>query len=145
MCVVFVTNKRLIMKLTNNMFYWVLIAATLTFILYQKGIIMVNFENVDPRQAFSFYHDNNTTLLDVRTKKELKTEGMIEGAIHIPLQELSKNIENLSAYKNSKILVYCRSGSRSISASRILSNAGFKVYNLRGGINAWKREKFPLH
>ncbi len=106
---------------------------------------MVNFKNVDAQQAYSFYHDNNTTLVDVRTKEELKTDGMIEGAIHIPLQTLAKNIKKLSAYKNNKILVYCRSGSRSISASRTLSNAGFSVYNLKGGINAWKKEKLPIH
>ena len=105
---------------------------------------MVNFENVDAKRAYTFYHDTNTTVIDVRTKEELKSDGMIEGAIHIPLQALSSSISKLSAYKNSKILVYCRSGSRSISASRTLSNAGFKVYNLEGGINAWKREKLPL-
>ncbi len=105
---------------------------------------MVNYKNVDAKQAYSFYHDNNTTLLDIRTKEELKTEGMIKGAIHIPLQELSASLSKLSTYKNSKILVYCRSGSRSISASRTLSNAGFKAYNLTGGINEWKREKLPL-
>jgi len=132
------------MKLTNNLFYWILIAATLTFILYQKGIIMANFEKVTAKEAYSFYHDNNTTLLDVRTKEELKTDGMIEGAIHVPLQALSENLAKLSTYKNSKILVYCRSGSRSISASRTLSNAGFKTYNLTGGINAWKKQKLPL-
>ena len=132
------------MKLTNNMFYWVLITATLTFILYQKGIIMTNFQSIDVQKAYSFLSDHNTTIIDVRTKEELKTDGMIAGAIHIPLQVLSQNIASLEADKGKKIVVYCRSGSRSISASRTLSNAGFKTYNVKGGINAWKKQKLPL-
>jgi len=96
-------TKGLSMKLTNNMLYWVLIAATLTFILYQKGIIMVNYKNVDAKQAYAFYHDNNTTLLDVRTIEELKTDGMIEGALHIPLQALNKNIGKLRPYDLTKV------------------------------------------
>ena len=132
------------MKLNSNLFYWALIAGLLGFILYQKGIIFANFEKVDAKTAYTLLGDNNTTLLDVRTAKELKTDGMIAGAIHIPLQKLSKRIGELQAYKGEKILVYCATGNRSIAASRILANNGFSAYNLKGGIQAWKEQKLPL-
>ena len=132
------------MKINSNLFYWALIAGLLGFILYQKGLILTDFEKVDAQTAYTFLSDNNTTILDVRTDEELKTDGMIEGALHIPLQALNKNIGKLRPYKGKKIVVYCRSGSRSIAASRILSSAGFKTYNLTGGINEWKKQKLPL-
>lgn len=132
------------MKFNTNLFYWVLIAGTLTFILYQKGYIAANFESIDAKQAHSFSSDNNTTLLDVRTKEELITDGMIAGAIHIPLDRLKIDLEKLSLYKGQKIVVYCRSGNRSVSASRFISDAGYKAYNMRGGILSWKGENLPL-
>ena len=128
----------------KDMFYWVLIAGVLTFILYQKGIILADFKNLDAKTAYQYTQDNNTTILDVRTKEELKKDGMIAGAMHIPLQVLSENINRLKDYHDKKILVYCRSGSRSVTASRILTNAGFTVYNLSGGIHAWKAEKLEV-
>ena len=132
------------MKL-KDIFYWGLIAGMLAFILYQKGIIFANFESIDAKTAYQYTQDNNTTILDVRTLEELKEDGVIADAIHIPLQVLAENLDKLHPYHDRKLLVYCRSGNRSVSASRILSNAGFKVYNLSGGINAWKRDKLPLH
>ncbi len=132
------------MKKTNNILYWFIIAIALTFILYQKGIIFANFESISPTQAAQYLTDNNTTLLDVRTKEELVKEGMIAGAIHIPLQQLQEQLSQLKSYHDRKIIVYCRSGNRSVFASRILEKAGFHVYNLKGDINAWKSQNLPL-
>lgn len=132
------------MKLNTNLFYWTLIAGLLGFILYQKGMILANFEKVDAQTAYTFLSDNNTTVLDVRTTEELKKGGLIAGALHISLHKLTKKIESLHAYRDTKILVYCATGNRSIAASRILTSHGFTAYNLNGGITAWKEQKLPL-
>jgi len=131
------------MKLNSNLFYWALITGLLGFILYQKGIILVNFEKVDTKIAYTFLSDNNSTILDVRTKEELKS-GMILGALHIPLDKLTQNMSQLSDYQTQKILVYCATGNRSIAAARILSNHGYTVYSLNGGIEAWKKQQLPI-
>ncbi len=112
--------------------------------LYQKGIIFANFQNVNAKEAYHLYLDANTTLLDVRTKEELKKDGMIEGALHIPLQQLPSALEKLQPSYQKRVLIYCRSGNRSVTASRLLSEKGFSVYNLRGGIKAWKAAKLPV-
>jgi len=132
------------LKLTNNLFYWVIMAGILVYLLYQKGIIFAGFESVTPAQAYNIYQDDNITLLDVRTKEELKKDGFIEGAVNIPVQRLAHDIALLKGDKNSTILVYCRSGNRSVTAGRILVKNGYKVYNLKGGINAWKKQKLPV-
>ena len=46
--------------------------------------------------------------------------------------------------KNKTVFVYCRSGGRSIKAAKLLLELGqHKVYNLKGGIEAWSQEIDP--
>ena len=87
--------------------------------------------------------DNNEVfLLDVRTQEEFD-EGYIEGAILIPDYELESRLDEVPV--DEKILVYCRSGRRSVTASNILIDAGYTdVYNMLGGINDWKDAEYPV-
>ena len=79
-------------------------------------------------------------ILDVRTTGEFST-GHINGAINIPLDKLSNNLEKLKA-KNKPIITCCASGMRSASAKGILLSKGYgKVYN--GG--AWHRLNLKLN
>ncbi len=78
----------------------------------------------------------NFILLDVRTFEEFN-EGHIANAILLPVQVLSE--ENLNKVglneKNQEIVLYCRTGSRSIFASQILESLGFtNILNLEEGI-----------
>jgi len=129
-------------KLSDKLF-WVVLVILGIYVLYSKGIIMANFESVSPKVAYEMIqNDTNLTLLDVRTPEEFKKDGRIAGAKLIPLGQLSKNLHMLD--KSKKVLVYCHSGSRSTSASRILGKNGFTVINMSGGISSWKSEKLPV-
>ena len=75
-------------------------------------------------------------MLDVRTAGERK-ERSIEGSIHIPLPELGTRMDELKRHRNKEIVVYCRSGNRSLSAAAKLVKKGFTVANLKGGISEW--------
>ncbi len=131
------------MKRVTDKLFWIVLVLLGVYVLYSKGYIMANFESVDPKTAYEMIeNDNNVTLLDVRTPDEFKHDGHIENAKLIPLGELANNLNMLD--KSKKVLVYCRSGSRSVSASRILGNNGFNVVNMKGGIMAWKLEKLPV-
>jgi len=78
-------------------------------------------------------------ILDVRTPAEF-AQGHIKGAKLIPISELQKKLDDIKKYKDSKVFVYCRSGNRSMVASRILVSEGFKdVENLTDGIIGFKR------
>ncbi len=51
------------------------------------------------------------------------------------------NIDQLPSDKNSKIIVYCRSGSMSREASQTLIDLGYKnVFNLVGGREGYVEE-----
>lgn len=73
-------------------------------------------------------------LLDVREIEEW-TNGHVEGAKHIPLGQLSERLHELDPSKET--IVICRSGNRSGLACELLSEKGFNVVNMTGGLNDW--------
>jgi len=127
----------------DNLF-WVVLVLLGVYVLYSKGLIMANFESVSAKVAYEMIEkdDDNLTILDVRTPEEFKVDGHLKNAKLIPVGQLNQNLTMLD--KSKKILVYCRSGSRSVHATRILIKNGFNPVNMSGGINAWKSEKLPL-
>lgn len=83
-------------------------------------------------------------LLDVRTPQEY-AEGHIDGALNINVQSDDfQQIAEKELSKGSTILVYCRSGRRSMDAAEILTRLGYKVINLKGGIIEWKEDGLPV-
>jgi rhodanese-related sulfurtransferase len=82
--------------------------------------------------------------LDVRTPGEFN-EGHIEGAKLIDFQSGNFESEIATLDKTKTYAVYCRSGSRSGQAVKIMSDAGFtNIYNLDGGVIDWANAGLPL-
>ena len=88
--------------------------------------------------------DASAQLVDVRTPEEY-AEGHLRGAINIDwyADDFMTKAEAL-LLKDRPVLVYCRSGRRSASASAKLEEAGFKVYNLLGGYLGWTDAGKPV-
>ncbi len=132
------------MKNVTNILYWLAMLGMAFWFAYSKGWILADFESIDAKTAISLLeNDENVSLLDVRTIQEYKT-GHLQDATLIPVQALSSNLGMLKQDKNKKILVYCQSGNRSVSASRILKSNGFTPINIKGGIIALKGEKIEI-
>jgi len=124
-------------KYTNSL-YWIAMIAMLLWFAYSKGWILANFQSIDAKQAIALMDNNdNISLLDVRTIAEYK-EGHLQDATLIPVQTLAQNLGMLKQDKGKKILVYCATGNRSVSASRILEKNGFNPINIKGGIMSLK-------
>lgn len=80
-----------------------------------------------------------SVMIDVRTDEEWNA-GYIEGAIHIPLSEIERDIENYEISKDEEILLYCRSGNRSGRAKVILDELGYTNTTNIGGIESVSEE-----
>lgn len=76
---------------------------------------------------------NGAVLLDVRTAEEFAA-GHIPGARNIPVQELATRMGELEKWRS--VVVYCRSGARSATASGMLKKAGHEVLDI-GAMGNW--------
>jgi|SRR6056300_54256 rhodanese-related sulfurtransferase len=79
-------------------------------------------------------------LIDVRTPEEYQA-GHVENALNINFfdENFTDQIKDLNTDKT--LYLYCRSGKRSMNASKALSALGYKVVNLEGGYNAYSASK----
>lgn len=74
-------------------------------------------------------------MLDVREPFERDICKLTDD-LNIPLKDLPNRFSEMD--KNKEIVVYCRSGGRSLQACQYLEQQGFKnVINLTGGVLAW--------
>jgi adenylyltransferase/sulfurtransferase len=78
-------------------------------------------------------------LIDVREPDE-HAQGMIPGTVHIPRGYLELRIERTVPNRETPVVLYCASGTRSVLAARSLAELGYSnVRSLAGGFTSWKR------
>lgn len=81
-------------------------------------------------------------LIDVRNPSEMR-EGYIAGSRLVPIGELARGKATLPADK--PLLLICAVGGRSYAVGQYFYRKGYpEIYNLKGGIDAWKRAGLPL-
>lgn len=102
--------------------------------------------NISVIDAKKLIDSEDVYILDVRTPQEYNS-GHINGSNLMAIQDIPKEGREFKLKdipKDKKILVYCRSGSRSAQASQILVDNGFtRVYNMQGGIIEWMDAGYP--
>ena len=94
-------------------------------------------DTIENLSALNLVSNDDYYFLDVRTIKEHKMKS-IPNTDCIPVQEIKERMEELNDYRDKKIIVYCRSGNRSGTATKILNENGFNAINMFGGMNEWK-------
>lgn len=137
-------TRLIIFFISTMILYMIAMVGLLISYSYSKGWILADFEFINAKQAIVILSDDtNVTVLDVRTSREYENRHL-KNAIHIPVQKLDSSLDLLKEDKNKRIVVYCRSGSRSIKASRILEENGFTPLNVEGGIIELMQNDAPL-
>lgn len=101
------------------------------------------FKTVTPEEARALIEtDKNLLLVDVRNPAELR-EGAIADSTLMPLMDIVKGKTVLP--KDRPILLICAVGGRSLALGKLMSQYGWpEIYNLKGGISAWKKAGLPL-
>ncbi|MDP1546356.1 MAG: rhodanese-like domain-containing protein [Anaerolineales bacterium] len=84
-------------------------------------------------------------MLDVRTQAEWDDKGHIEGAVHVPVNDVPVNLAQLPVDKTAPIMVICASGHRGAITQMYLQFLGYtNVRNLNGGMNGWIAAELPV-
>ncbi|MBU4262385.1 MAG: rhodanese-like domain-containing protein [Proteobacteria bacterium] len=81
-------------------------------------------------------------ILDIRTPQELR-EGALENSTLVPFWAIMQN--KLTLPKETPIMLVCAVGGRSFAAGQMLVKYGYQeVYNVSGGLVAWKEAGLPV-
>jgi rhodanese-related sulfurtransferase len=93
-----------------------------------------------PPQALAAMHEG-ALLLDVREYEEWMA-GHVDGATHVPMQEVPARLGDLP--RDRRIVCICRSGNRSGQVTAYLLRQGYDAVNMAGGMRSWDAEQLPF-
>lgn len=79
------------------------------------------------------------TLLDVRTDEEW-AEGRIQGAVHLPMDQIVARLDEIP----DPVMCVCGVGGRSARVTQYLLGQGRQAVNLDGGVHGWTDAGRPL-
>ena len=99
-----------------------------------------SYRQISQEEAKEMMDTLQTIVLDVREQHEFDA-GHIPGAVLLPVGSITKDTAAaVIPKKDSTVLVYCRSGNRSKTASAALAALGYRNVYEFGGINTWPYE-----
>ena len=82
-------------------------------------------------------------LVDTRADDDRRREGVIPGALHVPLSVLPWRCERLGPFDR-QLVVVCNDGCSSSLAAATLQELGFaRATDLEGGFRAWRAAGLP--
>ncbi|QAR34314.1 rhodanese-like domain-containing protein [Geovibrio thiophilus] len=91
-----------------------------------SGVSAENFMKLQP---------DSIQVIDIRTKTDFAKDGL-KGAVNIFLHDIVNEADKID--KSRPVYVYCANGSKGSIAVMVLRDLGFEVYNIDGGLNAFK-------
>ena len=112
---------------------------------------LAQIETLSVEDAQSAVDAGKAQLVDLRDIRELKREGKIDGALHVPRGMLEFWIDPTSPYHNEKLatdkklVFFCAAGWRSALATKTAKDMGFEnVAHIDGGFGAWRDQGAPI-
>ena len=101
------------------------------------------YQQISQEEAKEMMDTQDVIILDVREQDEYDS-GHIPGAVLLPVATIDEETAaEVIPEKDSTVLVYCRSGNRSKTASSALAELGYTNIYEFGGINTWPYETEP--
>lgn len=102
-------------------------------------------QTINVQQAADWLAAGEAILIDVREPDEFAQEHIVY-AHSVPLASVGSLTEQLRIPQERKILFHCLKGGRGQQACAVIAGGGrcsHAVYNIEGGISAWKDAGFP--
>lgn len=128
----------------NTILVVAIVLVSLMLIHSLIGEKLRGYSSISPSESTQMINHDDALIIDVRESNEY-SEGHIINSLHIPLANIKTRLGEIEKHKTRKLILACRSGSRSSSACATLRKDGFEhVYNLSGGVTAWESAGLPL-
>lgn len=106
---------------------------------------MIQIKELNPAEAAG-YLDSGALLIDVREQDEIARMAFdVKAHENIPYSTFDENYDGIR--HDTPVILACQHGIRSLRAAQFLVVQGWdegQVFSLRGGIEAWKRDKQPV-
>ena len=107
------------------------------------GNAAAGYQQITQEEAKAMMDSQEVIMLDVREQDEYDS-GHIPGAVLLPVGTIDDTTAaQVIPEKDSTVLVYCRSGNRSKTASAALADLGYTNIYEFGGINTWPYDTEP--
>lgn len=100
-------------------------------------------EAVTPQKLSQMVNQENALLLDIRDSSEFRA-GHIVDSLNIPNTKMDDRKVELEKHKERPIIVICKMGQTASGVAKQLTEDGYKVYRLSGGISEWQASQMPL-
>jgi rhodanese-related sulfurtransferase len=130
-----------------NHYILALALAVVTYLLIQEVFDSVFNKSraISPLLAVAKMNDSETLIIDVREAPDFVVSH-IEQATNAPLSKLPELLPTLAEQKTKPLLIICQNGTRSASAAKLLTKAGFEqLFVITGGMTAWENDyKLPV-
>lgn len=102
-------------------------------------------KHVDAATFKKHIDQKNAVLIDLRTEDEIRSKGMIKGAMHLDFLAKDSETSISKLDKKKTYLIYCAGGGRSGDCAELMQRLGFKeIINLEKGFSDWKNKGYPI-
>ena len=124
----------------SKMFGIILLVMVLLMAGCGKTTVENQYQQISQEEAKNMMDTQEVMVLDVREQSEFDA-GHIPEAVLLPVGTITEaTAAAVIPEKDSVVLVYCRSGNRSKTASQSLVDLGYTNVFEFGGINTWSYE-----
>lgn len=107
------------------------------FRLRKKG------QQLTPSQATQLINHQNALVVDLRSAEQY-AKGHIIDSLSLPYAEFKEKSKKLEKMKNRPLILVCAKGFDSPKVAASLSDQGYHVHTLGGGIDSWIHADLPL-
>jgi rhodanese-related sulfurtransferase len=119
------------------------VAVALAVLVFELRSRKLAYAALRPQEVIQLMNQG-AQLYDLRNADAFAA-GHINGAKHLDPGQHANAADQLKRFKDRLLVLTCESGSASTALTRQLHAAGFtKVFNLRGGLAAWRTDSLPL-
>lgn len=95
----------------------------------------MSLDFIPSKEVLTYIRRGNAVVIDIRDQEAFE-QRHIPGALSMPYETFDENAKVLKEYAN--IILCCEHGATSLLLGRRLSEKGFRILSVGGGMEAWR-------